>query len=340
MKFSQLQSLISTQWTDADNSRDIFFVQSAPGIGKSALAHAIAADPALGFDNVAEINASLMDTPDLAGLALMGDTGSDVLQFKKPPLLAPLQNPDHRNLVIWEEVPDSNIAMQNLVARWAYDGEVNGMRLSPNTFHLMLGNRSKDKSGAGRVSTKLSNRVCVLEMDPDLDDWVDWALAANIDPVGVQFLRFRPNLFCEFNPDAHMGINPTPRAWERVFRTSPRLPTDLYFNKAKGEVGEGPAAEYAAFRKIYESLISFEEIVMNPTGVKIPSDLSAQFAIVGSISHKANPQNIERVAEFVERLPSDFGVMFWKDTLKRTPAIKSTKPFIKWATSSNNVLLS
>jgi len=334
MRFSQLQQLISTQWAEG-RSRDIFFVQSEPGIGKSALAHLLATTG--GFDNVAEINASLLDTPDLAGLALLnGD--SDVLQFKKPPLLAPLQG-DGRNLVIWEEISDSNIGMQNLVARWAYDGNVNGMFLSPNTFHLMLGNRSKDKSGAGRVSTKLSNRVCVLEMEANLDDWVDWALANNVNPIGIQFLRFKPNLFSAFNPDAPLGINPTPRAWTRAFATSDNLPTDLYFNKVKGEVGEGPAAEYTAFRKIYQSLVSFEDIVMNPTGVKIPSDLSAQFAIVGSVAHNVTVGNIDRVAEFVARLPSDFGVMFWNDAMRKTPALKATKPFIKWASSATNVLM-
>jgi hypothetical protein len=113
----------------------------------------------------------------------------------------------------------------------------------------------------------------------------------------------------------------------------------LYFNKVKGEVGEGPAAEYTAFRKIWQSLVSFEDIVMNPSSVKIPSDLSAQFAIVGSVAHNVTPGNIERVAEFVDRLPSDFGVMFWNDAMRKTPALKATKPFIRWASSSANVIM-
>jgi len=337
MKFSQLQQLITTQWSDANaSSRDIFFIQSAPGIGKSALAHTVA--QALNFDHVAEINASLLDIPDLAGLALLnGD--SDVLQFKKSPLLAPLQG-EGRNLCIWEEIPDAPMAMQNLACRVMYDGEINGMQISPNTYHLLLGNRSTDKSGAGRVSTKLTGRVDVLEMEPDLDDFVNWYMAQpNSNPVGAQFLRFKPDLFCKFDPDAPLGINPTPRTWERAFRTSDALPADLHFAKVRGAVGEGPAAEYAAFRKIYNALISFEDIIMNPKGVPLPTDLSAQYAIVGSLSHHTTPQNVERVADFVERIPPSFGVMYWQDTLKRTPAVKGTKAFIKWATSAGNVIL-
>lgn len=337
MNYSDIKATIKAQWTHG-GPEDIFFLQSAPGIGKSALAKELGMDPDLKFDHVVEINGSLLDTPDLAGLALIGDQGSDVLQFKKSPLIAPCQ--EGKNLIIWEEVPDSNIAMQNLIARWAYDREVNGTKLSDQTYHIMLGNRSKDKSGAGRVSTKLSNRVCVMEMEASLDAWVDWALVNNVNPVGIQFLRFKPSLFNEFNPDAHMGINPTPRAWVRAFRTADVLPDNLYFAKVKGEVGEGPAAEFTAFRKIYQSLISFEDIVMNPTGVPIPADLSAQFAIVGSLAFNTNPGNIDRVTEFVNRLPSDFGVMFWQDATKKVPALKTTKSFIRWATSSQNVLMS
>jgi hypothetical protein len=58
------------------------------------------------------------------------------------------------------------------------------------------------------------------------------------------------------------------------------------------------------------------------------------------VSHNTTAGNVERVAQFVERLPSDFGVMYWQDTIKKTPAVKATKTFIKWATSAGNVVLS
>lgn len=337
MKFSDLFSTIKTQWLDGGPD-DIFFVQSEPGIGKSALAKSLGADRELGFDNVVDLNPSLLDTPDLAGIYLLGDE-AQYLKSKHNEQIWRCR--DGRNLIIWEEVPDSNIAMQNLVARWAYDHNVNGLTLSRDTFHIMLGNRSKDKSGAGRVSTKLANRVCVMEMEANLDDWVnDFAMPGNVNPIGIQFLRYKPDLFCKFDPDAPLGTNPTPRAWTRAFRTSERLDSLKYFEKIKGEVGEGPAAEFTAFRKIYIGLVSVEDIIMNPTGVKIPEDLSALYATVGHTSYHTTLGNVERISQFIERLPSDFSVMYWQDTLKRTPQVKTTKSFIKWATSAGNVILS
>jgi hypothetical protein len=335
MNFSALYETIKTQWIDG-SADDIFFITSEPGIGKSALAKALGADPELGFDHVIDLNPSLLDTPDLAGIYLLGDE-ADYLKSKHNEQLYRCR--DGKNLIIWEEVPDSNIAMQNLVARWAYDRNVNGLSLSDKTFHLMLGNRSKDKSGAGRVSTKLNNRTCNLTMDASLVDWVDnFALPNNVDPLGIQFLRYREPLFCKFDPDAEMGINPTPRSWTRAFRTSRRLDDLKYFEKIKGEVGEGPAAEFTAFRKIYMNLVSFEEVVMDPTGIKIPEDLSALYATVGHTSYNTNTGNVERVAQFIDRLPQDFQTMYWQDSLKRTSGLKGTKAFIKWASNAGNAL--
>jgi hypothetical protein len=155
--------------------------------------------------------------------------------------------------------------------------------------------------------------------------------------VLIQFLRFKPSLLAAYNADK--DTCPTPRQWELVNRVPASLPLHLFFEDVKGKVGEGAAAEYSAFRKIYAALVSFEEVVMNPTTVAIPKDLSAQYAIVGSVAHNVSPTTIERVSKFVERMPTDFGVMFWQDSIKKTPALKTTKTFIQWATSAGNVVL-
>jgi len=49
--------------------------------------------------------------------------------------------------------------------------------------------------------------------------------------------------------------------------------------------------------------------------------------------------NVERVAQFIERMATDFGVMYWHDVIRKTPAIKNSKPFIKWATAAGNIIL-
>jgi hypothetical protein len=332
MKYSDIFTIASAH-IDAGDTKTVISIEGEPGIAKTALAYNL--QKKYGFDHFIDLNFSLLDVPDVAGLALLGADG-EALTFKYPEAMLKLRN--GRNFLLIDEAPDSTMLMQNLARRLLWTREVNGVRLSDETFIMLTGNRSKDKSGAGKMSGKVKTAVTRLEMEANLDDWVEWALTdGNIDPVLIQFLRFKPNLLQAYNADAE--VCPTCRQWELVNKVPVALPTNLFFADVAGKVGEGPAAEYAAFRKIYAALVSFEDIVMNPKGVKIPTDLSAQYAIVGSVAHNTTPQTIERVAEFVERMPSDFGIMFWQDSIKKTPALKTTKPFIKWATSSSNVIL-
>jgi hypothetical protein len=209
--------------------------------------------------------------------------------------------------------------------------------VSDQTYLITMGNRTTDKSGAGRMSGKVKNAVTQLEMESNLDDWVEWALTSNIDPVLIQFLRFKPDLLDKYDPDE--AASPTPRQWELVNRVPTALPQGLFFEDVKGKVGKGPAVEYTSFRKIYESLVSFDDVIADPDKVQVPTDLSAQYAIIGSLAHRTTVDNLDRVVRYVDRMKPNFVLMFWMDTMRKTPAVKFTKTFITWASGPGRALL-
>lgn len=332
--YTDLHTIITTQF--AENNSSKYLMLGKPGGGKSALAMDIVRTMGGTAENTLVFTPSLQDPVDVMGTPR--NTGQTT-EWVPPAGFFKLRHGQGPCYLVIEEMTDATIPMMNAMCRVVNDSYAGDLRLSDELFIVATGNRTEDKSGANRLTTKLGNRLNVQEFDESLDAWVDWALGSNIDPVMIQFLRFKPNLLTDFDPNRPYGINPTPRSWEKVARSSTKLTTQLFYQNIKGLVGEGAAAEYAAFRKIYESLVSFEEIVMAPKTVAIPKDLSAQYAIVGSVAHNSTPQNIERVSQFVERIPVDFGVMFWQDAIKKTPALKTTKPFIAWATSAGNVVL-
>jgi hypothetical protein len=332
--YTDLHTIATTQF--AHNSKIAYLILGKPGGGKSALAMDVVRSVGGTPENTVVFTPSLRDPVDVLGTPRNNGT---VTEWVPPTEFYKLRDGVGECFLIIEELTDASLAMMNAMCRIVLDKCAGDLALSQELRIIGTGNRTEDKSGANRLSTKLGNRLNVQEFDENLDAWVDWALDANIDPVLIQFIRFKPNLLSDFDPNRPFGINPTPRQWEAVANAAPMPNDGLFFTNTKGLVGEGAAAEYAAFRKIYASLISFEEVVMNPTGVAIPKDLSAQYAIVGSVAHNTSVANIDRVSQFVERLPSDFGVMFWQDTVKKTPAIKTTKPFIKWAVGSGNVVM-
>jgi hypothetical protein len=338
LKFSSLFNMINAQWNAKRGNEMAYLILGEPGGGKSALARLLVKGLGGTPETTVEFTPSLRDPVDILGTPR---NNGEFTQWVPPSEFYKLRyrpNDPTKYFLIVEEATDASMAMQNPMCRIVLDRHAGDLRLSDNLHIIMTGNRTEDKSGANRLSTKLGNRLNVQHFESNLDDWVNWALDQDIDPLLIQFIRFKPNLLSDFNPDSSYGINPTPRAWEKVALVPTNMSPELYYANIAGIVGEGPAAEYTGFRKVANAIISFDEVVANPEKVKIPTDLSAQYAIVGSVSHNTTVGNVDRVAKFMARMTQDFAVMYWYDTTRRLPTIKTTKPFIAWAASSSNVL--
>ena len=328
MKYSDIKLSIIEQFK-VDNTV-VPYIEGKPGGGKSALAMEIGRE--LGFDNVVQFFASLRDPVDLLGTPA---PDNEVTRWRPPAELMVLSK--GRNLLVLEELPDSGTQMQNALCGLVHDKHVGSLHLSSETYIIATGNRTQDKSGANRLASKLYGRVRLFEYTENIDDFSAWALDAGIDPVMIQFLRFRPDLLSDFDPNRK--ANPTPRTWARAAKTPTSLPTSVYFNNIAGDVGEGAAAEYTGFRKIYESLPNVDAILMNPSKADVPTEPAVLYALTGALAHKTSKDNFDRVSEYVARIPAEFQVMCVADAMKLQPEIKNTKAFIAWAVKNSSVML-
>lgn len=339
MKYSDLYTSIAAQF--AVTNQVAYLLKGPPGGGKSALAFAmgkegVARKPGgalIPFDNVVVFNASLRDPVDMMGTPR---NNGEVTEWVPPKELYTLTK--GRNLFIIEELNDCATPMQNGLCCIIYDRKLNDLVLSPETFIIATGNRTQDKSGAQRLTTKLANRMRIKDFDVNLDDWCDWALSKGINPIMIQFLRFKPNLLLDFSPDRE--LNPTPRSWERAALVPETLPDTLFFDEIRGDVGDGAAAEFTAFRRIYMNLPNIDDIIMNPEKAKVPKDDPAVlYALTGALAHRVSEDNFDRVAKYTSRMPPDFYVMCINDALKLCPKIKTTKAFVEFAVKNANLLL-
>jgi hypothetical protein len=328
MKFSDIYTSITAQF--ATTNRIAPFILGKPGGGKTELARKVGRD--MQFDQVIEFNASLRDPVDLLGTPR---NAGEFTEWVPPKELFQLR--EGRNLLILEELSDATTPMQNGLCGLIHDRKLNDLHLSPDTYIIATGNRTEDKSGANRITTKLANRMRRFDFDENLDDWTDWALGAGIDVMLIQFLRFKPNLLSDFDPNRF--CNPTPRAWERVNMIPETLAPELFMDNAAGEVGPGAAAEYTAFRKIASQLPSIDSVLLNPATSEVPSDVAVLFAMAGALAMRTSKDNIDRVSEYMARMPIDFSVLMMNDIVKLKPEVKTTKAFVQWAVKNANVLV-
>ena len=227
--------------------------------------------------------------------------------------------------------------LQKVLANICQARNLHGVQLADNWTVISTGNRQSDRAGANRVLSHLRNRETVIEYEAHLDDWTTWAIENDINPVVVAFIRYRPNLLNDFDPQR--DCNPTPRSWsEGVSPILGAVPAHLEYDIIKGAVGEGAAAEFVGFVRIYRKLPNPDAILMSPTTSEVPSDPATLYALSGALAERASASNFDRVCTYAERMPPEFSVLTISYAARKKPDLASTAAFTNWAVKHQDVL--
>ena len=134
----------------------MLFRSGAPGGGKSACAREVISELDIDPDRVVEFTASLRDPVDVLGTP--NNTG-EYTRWVPPEEFYKLRRGVGRAALILEELSDAPVPMQNALCGVIYDKRAGNLQLSDQLFIIATGNRTEDKSGAARITSKLANRT-------------------------------------------------------------------------------------------------------------------------------------------------------------------------------------
>src|SRR5690606_27326440 len=77
--------------------------------------------------------------------------------------------------------------MQLLLAR-----RIDGHVLPDCVTFVAASNRKQDRAGVSGLLEPVKSRfTCIMEIEPDLDSWIDWALGEGLPAELIAFLQFR-----------------------------------------------------------------------------------------------------------------------------------------------------
>lgn len=315
-------------------------IEGPPGLGKTQLVQQIAKDFAASGDDYGfvQLHAPLMQPEDF-GMPIV-NAARDGITFAVPEKFPMVGNDGHpeRGIVLIDELPQADNSGQKILANLIQERELHGRKLKPGWTIMATGNRQEDRAGANRILSHLRNRVTTLEFEPHLDDWCDWALANNVNPAVVAFLRWRPDLLSKV--EKHNDIYPTPRGWvEGVSNVVGTVPETAEFECFKGAVGEGATGEYVGFLQIYRKLPDPDLVLADPDRHQVPDDLSTLYALAGAIAHRATPENFANVVKFADRMPPEFMTLVIRDAVKRHPVVTTTEAFRNWTLNGGQILV-
>lgn len=103
--------------------------------------------------------------------------------------------------------------MQLLGAR--VDG--NGKRISDHVVFIAATNRREDKAGVSGLLEPVKSRFStIINLEVDVDAWIEWALSQNVPIELIAFIKYRPEMLHQFKPSNDMVNTPSPRTVYRL----------------------------------------------------------------------------------------------------------------------------
>ncbi len=323
-------SMLIQTLKDLVSIRRPVYITSAPGAGKTSVAQQVAEAMGMHYEHIHTPNCLVEDF----GVPDMGSQ-DETFSYKLPERWK--IDPTVPTMICLDDRGQCGQDIQKIIANIIDARELHGHKFPADVAFVSTGNRIEDRAGANRVLSHLADRETELEFDVNLDDWCKWAIENGVHPSIISFLRFRPGLLHDFDPQRPK--NPTPRSWVKGVSAildvvSPEAEYDCF----KGAVGEGAAAEFTGFRKIERALPNIDNLLLHPDSGEVPTDPATLYAISGAIAHRADYGNFSRVITYCDRMPAEFGVLTVSYATRKDPTLASTQAFTTWAVANSDIL--
>lgn len=319
-------------------------IEGAPGGGKTTIVHEVAQE--LDIPCIERHMPTMLVEdfgilfPGTSATAKQGNESTDDadrLHYKLPDWFPVKGKAPEQGILLFDDRNQAGPDLQKVLANICQARTLHGTPMPDGWMVVSTGNRQSDRAGANRVLSHLRNRETVLELETHLDDWTAWAINHGVKPEVISFIRFRPGLLHDFDPQRDQ--NATPRAWvDGVSDVLGTVPAEAEFECFKGAVGEGAAAEFVGFVRIFRKLPNPDAILLNPQTADVPKDPATLYALSGALAQRATESNFERVCQYSERMPPEFSVLTVSYAARRNPDLANTQAFTKWSINHQDVL--
>jgi len=130
------------------------------------------------------------------------------------------RDPDKKYYIFFDEINRAKPELMNCIMDLVLNRKMNGRNLPKNTRIIAAMNPLKD--GYYQVEAldpALLDRFNVYNFDPDVDDWIDWAMTKEIHPAVISFIAKHGSQHLDppSSTDAVSDqVHPSRRSWERV----------------------------------------------------------------------------------------------------------------------------
>lgn len=326
---------------DTFAANGVAMLHSSPGVGKSAIIKQIADEYNL---QLIDERLSTADPTDLKGFPTLSDGIAEFVPMNTFPLDT-WSVPKGKNgwILFLDEFNSAPPAVQTAAYKIVLDRMIGLHNLHPNCFIVCAGNLATDKAIVNRVGTAMQSRLHHIEIHVEPDVFLDYAREKDFDPRIVSYLEFRPENIHQFNPDHSDKTFACPRTWEftnNLLKLKREGWQDLDISKLPllaGTIGEGIAREFYGFCRSYADLPAYDDIVKDPTQVKINPSADMQYAIAGYVGSSAKKEHLSEVFTFIKRLNTEIQAVVMRSIRSRMPAVTARPEWKQWVMDNRHI---
>jgi hypothetical protein len=329
--FEALHALIS--------ERVPLHIWGACGVGKSQIVAKVASELQWQF---LDIRAVQLDPVDLRGLPRIAADRAEWV----PPKFLPTGG---QGILFLDELTSAPQMTQAGCYQLVLDRKLGEYQLPDGWVVIAAGNPASERGVHFSMPRPLRNRFVHLELEPDFEDWCQWAIKAGNRPEIVAFLRFKPTLLHDADAKSDLNAWPTPRSWEMASNVLSGFArrqssgflsgtTEIEAQLLEGTIGEAATTELVAFLRLFRQLPSIQEILLNPDSAPVPHEPSAQIAISTALGRVLTDHSIAKGMRYLERMPTEMRVLAMRDAAARDRAITHTTEFVRFGVEHAEVL--
>jgi MoxR-like ATPase len=306
-----------------------FLLLSPPGVGKSDIVFQAAAEAGLPCRSLL---GTQIAPEDVSGIPrIVGERSV----FSPPRLLLP-ENPEPFCLFL-DELPACAPDIQKAFYSLLLERRIGEHALPVGTWVVAAGNRAVDRALVRAMSSALVNRVAVLHLRVDADEWQTWAVANSVREDIRRFVAQVPDALMRPVPAEPVPFS-TPRSWAHLSRAldmaqaSGILDRETRRALAFGRVSAEDAAVYCALaEEKIGAMRAVEDYVRKPE--LLPTAEASRWFILncirqhvrdGRLSH-LTPRTINR---FLRGLPPESQLTLITDLVEKWGALGADRAML------------
>ena len=300
-------------------------VRGPHGIGKSQIFKQVA--DVLGLELI-DRRLSQMTEGDLLGLPELTD---GVTRFCPPDwFMSACKAP---KAILLDEYNRATQEVLQTAMQITLDRELNGWKLHPETRIFAAINASAEYV-VNELDPAQADRFWTIDLEPTVEDWLNWAVGAGVDSVIIDFIRQHPGHLDHKGQMEPGKVYPSRRSWDRLDRAlkgARMAPSEVagnapdgFYPISLGFIGIEGALTLRDFVKNYDSVISAEDLLNNwkkvkPKVQKLNAD--KQNALLEKLLDNCRNTdwtvgNAEVVADLLRFLPGEMMVSFFNKVME------------------------